>query len=58
MEVGGSQELANWVLSFGGGATVFEPESLRAEVRRSLEEALNNYERLEDDASSETATPK
>ena len=43
MEVGGSEELANWVLSFGGGAEVLEPESLRTEVRRSLEEALKNY---------------
>lgn len=44
MEVGGSQELANWVLSFGGGATVLEPESLRDEVRGSLEAALANYD--------------
>jgi predicted DNA-binding transcriptional regulator YafY len=43
MEAGGSQELANWVLSFGDGATVLEPESLRAEVLRALEKALGNY---------------
>lgn len=43
MEVGGSQELANWVLSFGGGAEVLEPESLRVEVIRSLEQALAGY---------------
>ena len=43
MEVGGSQELANWVLSFGGGATVLEPESLREEVKQSLRAALENY---------------
>ena len=43
MEVGGSQELANWVLSFGGGAEVLEPASLRDEVRASLEAALANY---------------
>ena len=43
MEVGGSQELANWVLSFGGGAEVLEPASLREEVRTSLEAALANY---------------
>jgi len=43
MEVGGSQELASWVLSFGGGAEVLEPESLRAEVRASLEAALARY---------------
>ena len=44
MEVGGSQELANWVLSFGGGATVLEPASLRTEVRASLKAALANYD--------------
>ena len=43
MEVGGSQELASWVLSFGGGATVLEPESLKEEVRSALEAALRNY---------------
>ena len=43
MKVGGSQELANWVLSFGGGATVLEPAALRDEVRASLEAALANY---------------
>jgi predicted DNA-binding transcriptional regulator YafY len=43
MKAGGSQELANWVLSFGGGATVLEPISLREEVRSSLETALANY---------------
>lgn len=43
MKVGGSQELANWVLSFGGGAEVLEPASLRNEVRASLEAALANY---------------
>lgn len=44
MNVGGSQELANWVLSFGGGATVLEPAALRDEVRISLEAALANYQ--------------
>ena len=43
MEVGASQEVANWVLSFGGGAEVLEPESLRAEVRASLSAALAKY---------------
>lgn len=43
MEVGGSRELANWVLSFGGGAEVLEPPGLREEVRRSLEAALAHY---------------
>ena len=43
MEVGGQQELANWVLSFGAGAEVLEPASLRDEIRRSFEEALAHY---------------
>jgi predicted DNA-binding transcriptional regulator YafY len=44
MQVGGSRELANWVLSFGGGATVLEPASLRDEVKASLEAALRSYD--------------
>ena len=40
----GSQELANWVLSFGGGAEVVEPHALREEVRASLKAALSRYE--------------
>jgi predicted DNA-binding transcriptional regulator YafY len=43
MEVGGTTELRNWVLSFGGGAEVLEPESLRAEVAVELERALARY---------------
>ena len=43
MEVGGSHELANWVLSFGGGAEVLEPATLRAEVVRALEAAVAQY---------------
>lgn len=43
MEVGGSLELANWVLSFGDGAEVLEPDSLREEVRARLKAALALY---------------
>ncbi len=43
MEVGATQELANWILSFGGGAEVLEPTSLREEVLASLKAALANY---------------
>ena len=43
MEVGGTTELRNWVLSFGGGAEVLEPESLRDEVAAELERALARY---------------
>jgi len=43
MEVGATQELANWILSFGAGAEVLEPASLRKEIHASLEAALTNY---------------
>ncbi len=43
MEVGGSAELRSWVLSFGAGAEVLEPASLRDEVRVELEKAAARY---------------
>ena len=43
MEGGGTTELRNWVLSFGSGAEVLEPEALRAEVALELERALARY---------------
>ncbi len=43
MEVGGTEELRSWILSFGAGAQVLEPESLRAEVARELGAALARY---------------
>ena len=43
MEVGATRELANWILSFGGGAEVVEPPSLREEVKASLKAGLDNY---------------
>jgi predicted DNA-binding transcriptional regulator YafY len=43
MEVGGGAEVRSWVLSFGSGAEVLEPPSLRAEVRRELEKAAARY---------------
>jgi predicted DNA-binding transcriptional regulator YafY len=43
MDVAAGQELASWVLSFGDGAVVVEPEALRAEVRAMLERALARY---------------
>lgn len=44
MEVGGTAELRNWVLSFGAGALVLEPTSLRDEVERELGAAFRRYE--------------
>jgi predicted DNA-binding transcriptional regulator YafY len=43
MEVGATRELANWILSFGGGAEIIEPTSLRNEVKASLKAALAHY---------------
>jgi len=44
MEVGGTAELRSWVLSFGEGAEVIEPDALRDEVRRELGAALARYD--------------
>jgi len=43
MHVGGTAELASWVLSFGPGAEVLEPATLRDEVARALTQALARY---------------
>ena len=43
MNVGGTAELRTWVLSFGSGAEVLEPESLREEVSQQLRAALRRY---------------
>jgi len=44
MEVGGLLELQSWVLSFGAGAEVLEPASLREGVRAALRETLAVYQ--------------
>lgn len=43
MEVGGHDELSSWILSFGAGARVLEPESLRQQVKKALGDALDHY---------------
>lgn len=43
MEVGGTAELRSWVLSFGAGALVLEPEALRREVQHELEAGAARY---------------
>jgi predicted DNA-binding transcriptional regulator YafY len=43
MEVGGTAELRSWVLSFGDGALVLEPETLREQVHRELLAAAERY---------------
>ncbi len=46
MQVGGTADLRTWILSFGSGAEVLEPEALRAEVTKELGEALERYTRV------------
>jgi predicted DNA-binding transcriptional regulator YafY len=43
MEAGGTPEIRNWVLSFGAGAEVIEPETLREEVAAELLAAARHY---------------
>jgi predicted DNA-binding transcriptional regulator YafY len=43
LEVGGQQELTSWILSFGAGAQVIEPQSLRSAVADALAAALDQY---------------
>ena len=43
MEVGGAAELRGWVLSFGSGAEVLEPQELREEVARELRDTAALY---------------
>ena len=43
MEAGGTPESRNWVLSFGSGAEVLEPKSLRDDVSAELQAAARRY---------------
>jgi predicted DNA-binding transcriptional regulator YafY len=43
MEVGGTTEVRNWVMSFGAGAEVIEPSALRADVITELERVTARY---------------
>ena len=43
MEVGGAADVRTWVLSFGAGAEVIEPASLREDVKRELTKAAARY---------------
>jgi len=42
--VAGTQEIKQWVLSWGAGARVLEPESLREEIRKEARAVLENYQ--------------
>jgi predicted DNA-binding transcriptional regulator YafY len=56
MEVGGAAEVRSWVLSFGAGAQVLEPEGLRRDVARELERARAIYARPERGRPASRAT--
>ena len=43
MEVGGTTEVRNWVMSFGAGAEVIAPSELRADVITELERVTARY---------------
>jgi predicted DNA-binding transcriptional regulator YafY len=43
MQVAGLAEVKSWVLSFGAGAHVLEPDALRREVEQELAKALRAY---------------
>jgi predicted DNA-binding transcriptional regulator YafY len=43
MEVGGSAELRNWIMSFGAAAQVLEPAALRRDVIAELRAAATRY---------------
>ncbi len=47
LDVGGTAELRQWILSFGAGAEVLEPASLREDVAHELRGALRRYRRKE-----------
>ena len=42
-EISGSVEFIHWILGFGSGAEILEPESLREGVKNTLAAALDNY---------------
>jgi predicted DNA-binding transcriptional regulator YafY len=44
MDVGSTPDLRTWILSFGSGAEVLEPEELRSKVAREFEDALGRYQ--------------
>ena len=43
MQVGSTEELLSWILSFGPGAEVLAPLELREDVARALDESLSLY---------------
>ncbi len=52
MEVGGVADLRSWVLSFGSGAEVLAPGSLREEVKSELEAGAARYRTATSDGAA------
>ncbi len=44
MDVGNTPDLRTWILSFGSGAEVLEPQALRREVEKEHRDALQRYQ--------------
>jgi predicted DNA-binding transcriptional regulator YafY len=47
MEVGNTPDLRTWILSFGSGAEVLEPEELRSKVVQEFQRALKHYKTVD-----------
>jgi len=47
MDVANTPDLRTWILSFGSGAEVLEPEKLRTEVAQEFQDALKIYESVD-----------
>lgn len=44
-DVAGTAEVKFWIMSWGSHALVFEPESLRSEIKEEAERLIEEYER-------------
>lgn len=54
LEAGGTAELRTWILSFGSGAEVLEPETLREEVANEHRDAAERYANVTPNPASRT----
>jgi len=52
-EVAGTEEIKFWTMSWGASALVFEPESLKDEIREEAEVILERYKKIPDKIAEE-----